>query len=138
MAAPAPVEQKTAEEIEAESFALAWRLQVQMKRATARRVGSTYAFDFLGLMEVGLIKQWAKVPSMQMPPSDSLMEAKELVLGADGELSAQARPVGSNKIGMVAWLINMKTPEYPDGRDVVVIANDVTVQSGSFGVAEDE
>lgn len=27
MAAPAPVEQKTAEEIEAESFALAWRLQ---------------------------------------------------------------------------------------------------------------
>jgi acetyl-CoA carboxylase/biotin carboxylase 1 len=111
---------------------------VQMKRATARRVGSTYAFDFLGLMEVGLIKQWAKVPAMQMPPSDSLMEAKELVLGADGELSAQARPVGSNKIGMVAWLINMKTPEYPDGRDVVVIANDVTVQSGSFGVAEDE
>merc|ERR1719238_2491930 len=75
-------------------------------------------------MEVGLIKQWAKVPAMQMPPSDSLMEAKELVLGADGELSAQARPVGSNKIGMAAWLINMKTPEYPDGRDVVVIAND--------------
>merc|ERR1719331_1616200 len=73
-----------------------------------------------------------------MPPSDALMEAKELVLGADGELSPQARPVGSNKIGMVAWLINMKTPEYPDGRDVVVIANDVTVQSGSFGVAEDE
>eukprot|EP00553_Chaetoceros_curvisetus_P009033 CAMPEP_0204634770 /NCGR_PEP_ID=MMETSP0717-20131115/30037_1 /ASSEMBLY_ACC=CAM_ASM_000666 /TAXON_ID=230516 /ORGANISM="Chaetoceros curvisetus" /LENGTH=82 /DNA_ID=CAMNT_0051653313 /DNA_START=15 /DNA_END=259 /DNA_ORIENTATION=+ len=32
----------------------------------------------------------------------------------------------------------MKTPEYPEGRDVVFIANDVTVQSGSFGVPEDD
>lgn len=30
----------------------------------------------------------------------------------------------------------MRTPEYPDGREVVVIANDVTFQSGSFGVKE--
>jgi len=111
---------------------------VQMKRATARRVGSTYAFDFLGLMEVGLIKQWNKRPDMQMPPSDSLIDAKELVLGADGQLQAQKRPVGSNKIGMLGWVANMKTPEFPNGREVVIIANDVTVQSGSFGVAEDD
>merc|ERR1719203_2499628 len=32
----------------------------------------------------------------------------------------------------------MKTPEYPEGREVVFVANDVTVQSGSFGVPEDE
>ena len=32
----------------------------------------------------------------------------------------------------------MKTPEYPGGHEVVFIANDVTVQSGSFGVEEDE
>ena len=31
---------------------------VQTKRAIARRVGSTYAYDFLGLMEVGLIGEW--------------------------------------------------------------------------------
>jgi len=111
---------------------------VQMKRATARRVGSTYAFDFLGLMEVGLIKQWGKHKGMQMPATGSLVEAKELVLGADGKLAAQARPVGSNKIGMLAWHLNMKTPEFPNGRDIVLIANDVTVQSGSFGVEEDD
>ena len=111
---------------------------VQMKRATARRVGSTYAFDFLGLMEVGLIKQWAKHPNMQMPTNGALVDAKELVLGADGKLQAQMRPVGSNKIGMLAWTVNMKTPEFPNGRDVVIIANDVTVQSGSFGVEEDD
>jgi len=111
---------------------------VQMKRGNARRVGSTYAFDFLGLMEVGLIKQWAKRPDLQMPASESLLQAKELVLGADNKLQLQERPVGSNKIGMLAWVVNMKTPEFPNGRDVVLIANDVTVQSGSFGVAEDD
>jgi acetyl-CoA carboxylase/biotin carboxylase 1 len=111
---------------------------VQMKRSNARRVGSTYAFDFLGLMEVGLIKQWAKRPDMQMPASDSLLEAKELVLGADGKLQLQTRPVGSNKVGMVAWELTIKTPEFPSGRKVVLISNDVTVQSGSFGVAEDD
>lgn len=31
---------------------------LQIKRATARRVGSTYAPDFLGLMEVALINAW--------------------------------------------------------------------------------
>jgi len=111
---------------------------VQMKRANARRVGSTYAFDFIGLMEVGIIKQWSKHPEMQMPATSSLLDAKELVLGADGKLSEQTRPVGSNKIGMLAWKVNMKTPEFPTGRDVIIISNDVTVQSGSFGVEEDD
>ena len=31
---------------------------------------------------------------------------------------------------MLAWHTVMKTPQYPEGREVVVIANDVTVQSG--------
>jgi acetyl-CoA carboxylase/biotin carboxylase 1 len=39
---------------------------------------------------------------------------------------------------MLAWVCNMKTPQYPEGRDIVIIANDVTYQSGSFGVLEDE
>ena len=31
----------------------------------------------------------------------------------------------------------MNTPEYPKGRDVIVIANDITFQIGSFGPKED-
>ena len=31
---------------------------LQLKRTNARRVGSTYAPDFLGLMEVALINSW--------------------------------------------------------------------------------
>ena len=31
---------------------------------------------------------------------------------------------GNNNHGMVAWKIDLKTPEYPKGREIVVIAND--------------
>jgi hypothetical protein len=33
---------------------------------------------------------------------------------------------------MVAGTVKMKAPEYAEGREAVVIANDVTVQSGSI------
>lgn len=114
---------------------------VQTKRAIARRVGSTYAYDFLGLMEVGLISEWQNFLTDTGKDEDIPMQvfsSQEFVEGADGELVLGSRPIGTNAIGMVAWLVNMKTPEYPEGRDVVFIANDVTVQSGSFGVEEDE
>ena len=38
---------------------------------------------------------------------------------------------------MVAWRMTLKTPEFPDGRDVIVIANDITHLIGSFGPKED-
>ena len=33
--------------------------------------------------------------------------------------------------------MTLKTPEYPDGRDIIVIANDITHLIGSFGIKED-
>ena len=41
------------------------------------------------------------------------------------------------QIGMVAWKMTLHTPEYPDGRDIIVICNDITHQIGSFGPRED-
>ena len=46
--------------------------------------------------------------------------------------------LGSNTIGMVGWLMSLRTPEYPEGRPVVTVANDITFQIGSFGPAEDD
>jgi acetyl-CoA carboxylase/biotin carboxylase 1 len=116
---------------------------LQKKRATARRVGSTYATDFLGLIEVALINSWQsyfeKNGQVDSAPPSKLFTFEELVLPAGGsELVKEKRYPGSNKIGMLAWLTTLKTPQYPEGRQVVFIANDVTVQSGSFGVQEDE
>mgnify|MGYP005845589223 CR=1 FL=1 len=117
---------------------------IQTKRSIARRIGSTYAYDFLGLMEVGLIGDWEAYSaslggtgSYDNVPAN-VFTSQELIEGEDGQLQIGTRPVGTNKVAMLAWLLTMKTPEYPEGREVVLIANDVTVQSGSFGVEEDE
>ncbi|CAM9927826.1 unnamed protein product, partial [Ectocarpus sp. 4 AP-2014] len=123
---------------------------VQIRRAAARRIGTTYAPDFLGLMEVGLIGMWSEflselkdaagasgTPAFTSMPGQ-LFESDELILQSDGTLQKQFRVVGTNKVGMLAWHVMMRTPEYPEGREIVVIANDVTFQSGSFGVAEDD
>jgi acetyl-CoA carboxylase/biotin carboxylase 1 len=115
---------------------------IQTKRAVARRVGSTYAYDFLGLMEVDLVSEWQKyIQETGKSASDipsQLFESQELLEAENGEMVLGSRAIGTNKIGMVGWLVKMKTPEYPEGREVVFVANDVTVQSGSFGVEEDE
>lgn len=38
---------------------------------------------------------------------------------------------------MVAWRMNLSTPEYPEGRELILIANDLTYLIGSFGPHED-
>lgn len=38
------------------------------------------------------------------------------------------RPAGLNDVGMVAWLVTLMTPECPDGRQAILIANDITHQ----------
>ena len=47
------------------------------------------------------------------------------------------RPMGQNDVGMVAWLVTLRTPEYPEGRQMVLISNDITFVQGSFGTRED-
>ncbi|CAD7971753.1 unnamed protein product [Amoebophrya sp. A25] len=48
-----------------------------------------------------------------------------------------SRPVGTNSVGMICWVVHMRTPEFPDGRFFVLVANDITHKAGSFGVPED-
>lgn len=39
--------------------------------------------------------------------------------------------------GMVAWRLVLSTPEFPEGREMILIANDLTCLIGSFGPRED-
>ncbi|RYH29348.1 hypothetical protein EON65_08795 [archaeon] len=131
--------------------------ELSKKRATARRVGSTYANDFLGLLEVAAIQNWwsyieASEKYMEVPKN--VFTFDELVLKDERKIDLTSPRInnnqnimnevvkvkrfpGNNRIGMLAWQVTIKTPHYPEGRDVVIIANDVTIQSGSFGIAED-
>ena len=56
----------------------------------------------------------------------------------NGKLVKVKRFPGENTIAMVAWKMNLKTIEYPEGRDIIVIANDITMGIGSFGPKEDQ
>lgn len=68
------------------------------------------------------------------------MDFVELVLDAETEsrLIEQKRVPGENNVGMIAWRLTLYTPEYPAGRDIIVIANDITFAIGSFGPREDK
>jgi len=109
--------------------------KLQVKRAVARRTDSTYIYDFPLLFHTGLVKSWLQ--AKQETPVNSF-SAVELVL-EDGKLvEKQGRPAGMNSVGMVAFLCTLKTPEYPQGREMMLIGNDLTIKAGSFGTVEDE
>ncbi|XP_052188195.1 acetyl-CoA carboxylase 1-like [Diospyros lotus] len=112
------------------------------KRLLARKSSTTYCYDFPLAFETALEKFWAS----QFPGSrrvrSKVVKVKELVFadqkGSWGTpLVAVVRPPGQNDVGMVAWTIEMSTPEFPSGRTILVVANDVTFKAGSFGTRED-
>jgi len=125
---------------ERELMSVAAQSRMQLRRSIARNAGSTYAPEFLGMIKVEIIKKWEayKVAGGKCEVPADLFKSIELVMGSDGELEEVDRQPGLNDIGMVAWRCTMETPEYPEGRDIILIANDVTLEAGSFGVAEDE
>lgn len=105
------------------------------KRQMARAAGSTYIYDFPALFRISLTKIWMKSESKEQTPQ-KLVTATELVL-EDGEF-VEREQLGKNTVGMVVWLLTLRTPEYPNGRDVILVGNDITIKGGSFGVDEDQ
>ncbi|PWN29106.1 putative acetyl-CoA carboxylase [Jaminaea rosea] len=117
------------------TFAYEPRVALQTRRARAHALQTTFCHDLVAVFREALRASWKGVPAA---PEDPLSAVSELVLDEEEDnLRETQRPAGTNKIGMVAWLITAKTPEYPEGRQLVIIANDVTIQAGSFGPAED-
>ncbi|XP_042276457.1 acetyl-CoA carboxylase isoform X2 [Thunnus maccoyii] len=107
---------------------------LQAKRFQAQSQGTTYVYDFPEMFRQALFKLWGPGDKC---PKDVLM-CTELVLDPQGRLVQMNRLPGDNDVGMVAFKMKMKTLEYPEGRDIIVICNDITHMIGSFGPQEDE
>ncbi|KAM8886755.1 acetyl-CoA carboxylase isoform 2-T4 [Spinachia spinachia] len=107
---------------------------LQAKRFQAQTLGTTYVYDFPEMFRQALFKLWG---AGEKYPKDVLM-CTELVLDPEGQLVQMNRLPGDNDVGIVAFKMKMKTPEYPEGRDIIVICNDITHMIGSFGPQEDE
>jgi acetyl-CoA carboxylase/biotin carboxylase 1 len=115
------------------------------KREMAKAMSNTvYVYDFLELIEFSVLRSWRKFVyerssgGVKIAIPSILLEVKELILDEFGNsIKETTRPRGNNDIGMVAWLLTLYTPEYPEGRELVIIANDITFKAGSFGTRED-
>lgn len=112
---------------------------LQPKRYQAHLVGTTYVYDFPDLFSKSLHNVWVHQkkysPTLAIPKK--FLESRELVLDENDEIQEVDRAPGSNNCGMVGWIFTLYTPEYPQGRQVVAVANDITFRIGSFGPAED-
>ncbi|KAE8634245.1 hypothetical protein XENTR_v10002237 [Xenopus tropicalis] len=106
---------------------------LQSKRFQAQSLGTTYVYDFPEMFRQALFKLWR---SGEKYPKD-ILTYTELVLDTQGQLVQLNRLPGGNEVGMVAFKMNLKTPEYPNGREIIVICNDITYKIGSFGPQED-
>ncbi|XP_077016210.1 acetyl-CoA carboxylase 2 isoform X2 [Tamandua tetradactyla] len=106
---------------------------LQAKRFQAQSLGTTYVYDFPEMFRQALFKLWG---SPDKYPKD-ILTYTELVLDSQGQLTKMNRLPGGNEVGMVAFKMRFKTQEYPEGRDVIVIGNDITFHIGSFGPGED-
>ncbi|KAL6839698.1 hypothetical protein ACP4OV_030386 [Aristida adscensionis] len=110
---------------------------IDLKRCSARNNRTTYCYDFPLAFETALQKLW-----QGSGKSEPYVKETELVFadkhGSWGTpLVPMERPAGLNDIGMVAWILDMSTPEFPSGRQIIVVANDITFRAGSFGPRED-
>ncbi|KAG2305142.1 hypothetical protein Bca52824_033793 [Brassica carinata] len=108
-------------------------------RLAARRSNTTYCYDFPLAFETALEQLWeSQHPGVKKPFKNTLINVEELVFSTpEGCLVPVKRPPGLNDCGMVAWSLEMSTPEFPMGRKLLVVANDVTFKAGSFGPRED-
>ncbi|CAH0549065.1 unnamed protein product [Brassicogethes aeneus] len=117
---------------------------LQQKRFQAQSAGTTYVYDYPDMFRQMADLQWKQYSQQKLNETvhvpDKLMDCIELCLDPESEarLCEQKRVPGENNVGMVAWRLTLFTPEYPEGRDIIVIANDITYFIGSFGPREDK
>ncbi|XP_011083400.1 acetyl-CoA carboxylase 1-like isoform X2 [Sesamum indicum] len=115
---------------------------LEQKRLLARKSNTTYCYDFPLAFEAVLNRSWTQHPGINKPKDKAILRVTELVFadkkGSWGTpLVSIERQPALNDVGMVAWHMEMSTPEFPSGRTVFVVSNDVTFKNGSFGPRED-
>mmetsp|Transcript_36751 Transcript_36751/g.88962 ORF Transcript_36751/g.88962 Transcript_36751/m.88962 type:complete len:2357 (+) Transcript_36751:324-7394(+) len=128
------------------------------RRAALKSSDTLYCYDFPALFEAAIEQEWintantgavqgSKRPLMVMYTTELVVKNANSLdpdkwsiqdyLSGNLELVQVNRGAGANNVGMVAWLMELRTVEYPNGRQVVLIANDITHKAGSFGTRED-
>ncbi|KAL7569782.1 hypothetical protein ACA910_005724 [Epithemia clementina (nom. ined.)] len=129
------------------------------RKAALQSSDTVYCYDLPALFEAAVEQQWEESlvknqggsrntsrPLMVMYTTELVVKKRKGVPSrwtiqdyhnGDLELIQENRGAGHNDVGMVAWLVTLRTVECPSGRQIILIANDITVKAGSFGTRED-
>ena len=125
-----------------------WRIANRSSNDSQRRRTRTSSLDASNITLRNVREEYsaelANVPDklidvveLCIKKKDNIDNKRIINLSSQYELIEIKRDIGQNDIGMVGWRITLYTPQYPHGRDVVFIANDITYQAGTFGPLED-
>lgn len=119
----------------------------EVKRLQARSGNTTYFEDWPELLRLILRKDWTTMRHARhlrrtCVPATPLY-ATRLYMGHDGRTLTTEVPEKDSS-GMAVWIVEYSPPSYHDPeslvaetRRFVMVANDITFQSGSFAVPED-
>eukprot|EP01052_Picozoa_sp_SAG31_P004045 SAG31_NODE_163_length_21856_cov_7.550214_1_plen_2125_part_00 len=116
--------------------------RMQQKRLRAAQLGTTYAYDYADLFMKALKTAWKteaetrRLKGLKLVLPQTYLKTTELHLDGDGNLVEVNREAGTNRVGKLVWRYTIYTPEYPSGRELIVIADDITVGAGAFGPSE--
>ncbi|MDO8518841.1 MAG: carboxyl transferase domain-containing protein [Deltaproteobacteria bacterium] len=118
--------------------------EIEKRRLKAQEMKTTYAYDWPKLIQDALARHFPAATA-----GARFVRQTELYLTEDQRLAEDTfgkRPIGANIVdpddpsknnGAVVFRLNLTTPEYPDGREIILaVVNDVNVSGGSFGVKE--
>lgn len=95
-----------------------------------QNLSSTYVYD---IPEI-----FATVLADMYPGVGDISDISELSFDAKTKQLVPAnRAPGLNDVGMVCWRATLTTHEYPSGREIIIVANDITHLSGSLSPPED-
>ncbi|KAK0546684.1 acetyl-coenzyme-A carboxylase [Tilletia horrida] len=130
-----PAGQPAARHMSSAHAAYTTKVALQSRRSRAHALQTTFAYDFIDVLRQAIRAAWKKVDVKA--PAEPISNVSELIFDDHERLVEVKRAPGQNRIGMVAWVLDIITPECPNGRQMVMIANDVTIQAGSFGPLED-
>eukprot|EP01062_Namystynia_karyoxenos_P024981 TRINITY_DN19789_c0_g2_i1.p1 TRINITY_DN19789_c0_g2~~TRINITY_DN19789_c0_g2_i1.p1 ORF type:complete len:2257 (+),score=954.46 TRINITY_DN19789_c0_g2_i1:116-6886(+) len=125
----------------------------QARRLTAVAQNTIYCYDWVVLFDKAVRQQWelavagrTDLPELRNAmPRDPLVAREVVFERSTGKLREVFRAPGENRCAMVGWRWALKHPSHynPETgqaaeRVIFVVANDITLQSGSFSTEEDE
>eukprot|EP00756_Hemistasia_phaeocysticola_P027426 Hpha_TRINITY_DN16118_c1_g13::TRINITY_DN16118_c1_g13_i1::g.8204::m.8204/K11262/ACACA; acetyl-CoA carboxylase / biotin carboxylase 1 len=125
----------------------------QARRMQALSQNTVYCYDWVVLFDKAIREMWQEavqgrtdLPGLAAAmPKDPLVAREVVYSPKEGKLVEMFRAAGENTCAMVGWLWTVRCPHHYNSetgvvneRQVYVVCNDITLQSGSFSTSEDE